>query len=517
MASATRPHLRTSSTVSWWTTLALWVSFCLLLVSLIPARALTPTDAAFMVSMGLLGLWRWTWGGYHLLRAYVYTRVIFPVIRRRAEADPATQGRHVAVVLLSWKIGDRMNAAVFTNLFKDIQDYSGHGTVVAAISSQQDIEVISFVHRQIDHDGHIRLAFVMQDGTGKRSAMADALAKLRDMGVPPDCPGILMDGDTLVQPGLLRQTVPILLHQPKVGALTVDNTPLVSGAMIDREWYRLRMAQRHITMSSMAVSGKVLVLTGRWSMFRTQILTHPNFAATLLEDVIYHPRLGRITMLTGDDKSSWRWVVENGWDVTYVPDAVIYCLEALPGKGFLADTWGLQKRWFGNMVRGGIKALPLGPKKLGWFTYLALIDQKISMWTPLFGVIFFALASLLHDAAFIAVFLLWIALTRTLHSGLVGLIARRWHPVFPLLTYYGQIGGSLIKIFVNHNPNVQKWTRQSTGGDANARPRADSRLMMSASLIAFAAVVMILTNVTAGSARFDLRNTDYYADARQLP
>jgi len=515
--AAERPHLRTSSPLSWWMTLAVWLSFGLLMLSLIPQRALTPTDAAFMISLGLLGLWRWTWGGYHLLRAFIYTRVLFPLIRTRAEADPATHGRHVAVVLLSWKIGDRMNSAVFTNLFKDILDYSGHGTVVAAISSRQDIEVISHVHRQLDPVGNIRLAFTMQDGTGKRSAMADALACLREMGVPPDCPGILMDGDTMVAPGLLRATAPILLHQHKVGALTVDNTPLVAGTMIDREWYRLRMAQRHITMSSMAVSGKVLVLTGRWSMFRTQILTHPNFAATLLDDVIYHPRLGRITMLTGDDKSSWRWVVENGWDVTYVPDAVIYCLESLPGKGFVIDTWNLQKRWFGNMVRGGIKALELGPKTLGWFTYLALIDQKISMWTPLFGVIFFALATVLHDAAFAAMFAVWVMATRTVHTLVVGLISGRWHPIFPLLTYYGQIGGSLIKIFVNHNPNVQKWTRQSTGGDRSALPRADSRLMLGASMLAFVALVVILSNVTADRSRFDLRHSDYYADARQEP
>jgi glycosyltransferase Alg8 len=209
--------------------------------------------------------------------------------------------------------------------------------------------------------------------------------------------------------------------------------------------------------------------------------------------------------------------VENGWDVTYVPDAVIYCLESLPGKGFVIDTWNLQKRWFGNMVRGGIKALELGPKTLGWFTYLALIDQKISMWTPLFGVIFFALATVLHDAAFAAMFAVWVMATRTVHTLVVGLISGRWHPIFPLLTYYGQIGGSLIKIFVNHNPNVQKWTRQSTGGDRSALPRADSRLMLGASMLAFVALVVILSNVTADRSRFDLRHSDYYADARQEP
>ena len=503
---AERPFLRKSPALTAWLTALGWAAAIVWLLSLIPERALSAHDAAFIATLGALGVWRWCWGGYHLLRAFAFTRRVFPMLRARAQADPATRRRHVAVVILSWKMGDAMNAAVYANLFRDILDNGGGGTVVAAVSSDQDEAVIAHVHRRTDPLGTIRLAFTRQDGTGKRSAMADALARLRALGVPPDCPGILMDGDTLIAPGLIRRTAPLLLHQPGVGALTVDNTPLVAGGMLDREWYRLRMAQRHVYMASMALSGRVLVLTGRWSMFRTQIMTHPNFAANLLEDVLHHPRLGRIVMLTGDDKSTWRWVIEAGWDITYVPDEVIYCLESLPGKGFVADTIGLQKRWFGNMVRGGAKALRLGPRRLGVFTWLALLDQKVSMWTPLMGIVFFGLAGLLHDPVFWVIFALWVALTRTLHAGLTGLIARRWHPIFPLLTYYGQVVGAGIKIFVNHNPNVQKWTRQNTGaaGDRSALVRADSKLMLAASLVGFVAVVMTLTNVSASSTRFDL-------------
>ena len=478
----------------------------LFLLSLIPQRALTVTDTAFIATLGAIWLWRWSWGGYHMLRAYAFTRKVFPMIRKRAEADVSVQGRHVAVVILSWKMGDAMTAAVYANLFRDILDNGGGGTVVAAVSSDQDEALISHIHRKTDPLRQIRLAFTRQDGTGKRSAMADALARLREIGVPPDCPGILMDGDTLVQPGLIRRTAPLLLHQPNVGALTVDNTPLVAGGMLDREWYRLRMAQRHVYMSSMAMSGRVLVLTGRWSMFRTQIMTHPNFAANLYEDVLHHPRLGRIVMLTGDDKSTWRWVIEAGWAISYVPNEVIYCLGSLPGKGFVTDTIGLQKRWFGNMVRGGAKALRLGPQKLGLFTWLALLDQKVSMWTPLMGIVFFGLAGIIHDPIFLVIFLLWISMTRTVHSALTGLIAKRWHPIFPALTYYGQIVGAGIKIFVNHNPNVQKWTRQNTGGaaaDRAALVRPDSKLMLCASLAGFMALVLMLTNVTTSSNRFD--------------
>ena len=505
--AVTDRHIAQSPAITYVWGGVLLVAFIVMLGSFLPRRVLDSADTAFIATLGLIGIWRWSWGGYHMLRAAMFERRIFPALRARAEADRGVHARHVAVVILSWKMGDTMNAAVYANLFRDILDNGGGGTVVAAVSSQQDIGLISHVHRTIDRHGVIRLAFTLQDGTGKRSAMADALERLRDLGVPPDCPGILMDGDTLVRPGLIRATAPILLHQPEMGALTVDNTPLVAGRVVDREWYRLRMAQRHVYMCSMALSGRVLVLTGRWSMFRSQILMDPAFAANLREDVLHHPRLGRITMLTGDDKSTWRYVIEQGWQITYVPDRVIYCLESLPGKGFFADTIGLQKRWFGNMVRGGAKAIRLGPKRLGWFTYLALLDQKASMWTPLLGLVFFGTAGLMYDPAFLLIYVLWVTLTRTVHSGLTGLISRRWHPLFPFLTYYGQIVGAAIKIFVAHNPNVQKWTRQNTGGaavDQAALVRKDSKLMLIASVTAFAVFTMFLTNVTSGSKRFDL-------------
>ena len=122
------------------------------------------------------------------------------------------------------------------------------------------------------------------------------------------------------------------------------------------------------------------------------------------------------------------------------------------------------------------------------------------------GIVFFGVAALVHDPVFIVIFLLWISCTRTVHSALTGLIAKRWHPIFPALTYYGQIVGAGIKIFVNHNPNVQKWTRQNTGGaavDRAALVRGDSKLMLTASIIAFAAGIIALTNVTTRSDRFD--------------
>ena len=126
-------HLRHSPTASYVIAGALWLALLVGVVGVIPVRVFTPGDSAFLVSIGVIGTWRWSWGMFHMLRAWAYTRRVFPMIRRRADADADVRNRPVAVVVLSWKMGDAMNAAVYGNLFRDILDYSDSGTVVAAV------------------------------------------------------------------------------------------------------------------------------------------------------------------------------------------------------------------------------------------------------------------------------------------------------------------------------------------------------------------------------------------------
>src|SRR5207302_9260730 len=123
---------------------------------------------------------------------------------------------------------------------------------------------------------------------------------------------VLMDGDTVIPEGTFDRTVPFLVADPELGALTTDNIPLVAGSAISREWYRLRMRNRHELMSSLSLSKRVLVLTGRLSLFRAEIALSPEFIAAVGHDGAYHWRLGRIGMLTGDDESRWCGALRRG-------------------------------------------------------------------------------------------------------------------------------------------------------------------------------------------------------------
>jgi mannuronan synthase len=236
----------------------------------------------------------------------------------------------------------------------------------------------------------------------------------------------------------------------------------VHGSWLFAQWYALRFAQRHILMSSMGLSRRVLTLTGRMSMFRASIICDPTFMSQVELDYIDHPRLGRFKFLTGDDKSSWFWLLKNDYQMLYLPDVVVTTIEDPPSKSFLGSAAMLMVRWYGNMLRTNRRALALGPRRIGFFVWWAILDQRLSMWTCLVGLTSAILATLLISPFTILVYAVWIlasryALTLSLLSA-----RKRISVITPLLLYFNQIYGSLMKIFVFFHLDRQKWTRQKT-------------------------------------------------------
>ena len=92
---------------------------------------------------------------------------------------------------------------------------------------------------------------------------------------------------------------------PNVGGLTTNEFCKVEGSYTMSEWHKMRFAQRHLNMCSMALTRRVLTLTGRMSLFRADIVTDARFIHDVQHDALDHWRLGRFKFLTGDDKSTW--------------------------------------------------------------------------------------------------------------------------------------------------------------------------------------------------------------------
>lgn len=416
-----------------------------------------------LVAIGLIGAWRWSWGGLHFVRAAIYRRRVFPLVRAAA----ATAGRPEQLLFLvtSFRIQPEVTDLVYARLFAEISQYGVPAVVVASVTDEADLKVIEA--RRAQQAPHCRVIFVAQTGAGKRSAMSDALRVLRHCAVGPSAQVILMDGDTALGQGALEKACSVLAAHQDVGAVTTENVPLVQGSVLAREWYRLRMAQRHNLMCSLSLSRKLLVLTGRFSVFRADLALTSGFIGAVAADEISHWRLGKIRLLTGDDKSTWFETLKSGRQMLYVPDSVAYSIEKLPGDGFFLPSVALMRRWYGNMLRSSGRAIALGPGRCGAFLWWCLIDQRVSMWTTLVGPASAAVLSAMYGVQLLLLYGVWILLSRGAVTVLLALSTGRFHPAFPLVLYYTQVIGALVKIHASFHMHRQKWNRQGISQHSN--------------------------------------------------
>jgi len=308
----------------------------------------------------------------------------------------------------------------------------------------------------------------------------------------------VVDGDTVLNPGVVRGTAPYFRLMPNVGALTTNEFCEVHGSYLMSEWHKLRFAQRHINMCSMGLARRVLTLTGRMSVFRASVVTRPEFIGDVEYDSLKHWRLGRFRFLTGDDKSSWFSMMRLGYDTFYVPDASIHTVEHPPDPSFIRSARQLMFRWYGNSLRQNSRATKLGPRRLGWFTWYVLWDQRISMWTSILGLTAAIVAAIKYSGVILVAYLLWIGLTRLVLTTLLMATGHPVGPAYPVILYFNQIFGSLMKIYVFFRLDRQSWTRQKTSNSADSASfqqrlnRWSSRIMTFSAVSVFLATVMFI-------------------------
>lgn len=431
---------------------------------MLPPLSLQPGSELFIAGIGTLALWRYSWGILHYVRHFIYKKRVFPRWRAQMEAGGVElMPSHIYLLLTSFRIKADCTAAVYRAAIREAIDCGIPATIVASIVELGDEFLIKELFRQAAPPDRVRLNIVRIAGTGKRDALAMGFKAIsRDMP-PQDAVVAVIDGDSILGEGLIRKTAPLFALRPNLGALTTDEECAVEGgSRLFREWYSMRFAQRQIQMCSVALSGRVMTLTGRMSMFRASIVTDPTFIADVRGDRLNHWRLGRFRFLTGDDKSSLYWVLKKGYETLYVPDVVVMTVEHPPGDNFLQGSSQLMFRWYGNMLRTSARVLALGPDRMPFFVWWCFLDQRISMWTALSGPTFAVMLAIKHGFVFIPVYLVWVGFTRWVMA--LMLLGSRpvlsWY--YPFLIYYSQIWGSCMKTYVLFRLDRQSWTRQKT-------------------------------------------------------
>jgi len=155
----------------------------------------------------------------------------------------------------------------------------------------------------------------------------------------------------------------------------------------------------------------------------------------------------------------------------YVSDALVYTVEEVEGSGIERMTQNF-RRWSGNMLRNGTRALLLGPRKVGFFIWWCVMDQRIAMWTMLFSPIVAISVTLFQDLSYIYGYFIWIVISRMALSLFLYRYSTTVHLEWPFILYFNQLLNAGVKVYCLARLSKQRWTNrgnQSSGmGDSLA-------------------------------------------------
>jgi mannuronan synthase len=403
----------------------------------------------FVIVFAVLGAWQYGWGAVHLGRGLWYRHVVFPRWRRAADQSGAAgAASHVYIVIASSRVRGETTARVCQAAIAEAIRYAHPATIIAAVGELADQRWIKRTFQQMNPPPEIRLAFVRRPAIGKRQRMADALRAVSRMRPSRDAAVVLMDGDVLLTPGSLVRSLSFLKLMPDIDALVTDEESIVAGGPVMQAWHGLCVAQRHQIISSLGLSRRLPGITGRMSIHPAGVATAPNFIAALEHGRVEPTRLGRRTL--------------------YLPDVRTATIEHGPAKRLLSGTAELMRGSSDDMLEGSSAALAFGPERIGLFTWWFLIERRVSVWTPLIGLIVALLFALGKSVLFLYAYLLWVGTTRLIHALLLLTARPTISGLYPPLLYLGQIRAAMAEVCRLFLADRQSWQGQ---------PRAQSSFL----------------------------------------
>ncbi|MCA3269753.1 MAG: glycosyltransferase [Thalassospira sp.] len=458
--------------------LLLWVSL---------GAAIPQEQQRALIALGLIGVWRYGWWGLNGVRALLYRFAVYPRIKVQTAAV-SRQRPPIAVVVTAYRIPGALLLHVLRALFFASIRYGGTVTIALSVSTASEAaRAVRIAARHIHNPQQTRLLVEVQDGSGKRAALANSLKAIRTQSPRPRVVA-LMDGDGIVPPDIFERCIPHFLASPALGALTVNNRARgVSCPPFWESWINLKHRLRHFWMCSHALSGRLLVLTGRFSCFHGDIALSPRFINRLRHDALQHWRFGTVRLVTGDDKSTWLGVLRRRAVMRYLPDVLLTSIE-MERSGFFRGSAAKMRRWSGNMLRAGHMALTERGLHVPLFIRAALVDQRLSIATGLLAPTLCLLALLHGYWHWAGVYLAWLLLSRLIWALALGGI--QFRPSWPLLLLYNQVAGNLIKAHTLAHLDEQEWWQ-------NKHTKRQSRHRRHNNLLLFLAALTFLYSVAA--------------------
>lgn len=488
----------------------LYLITILIYAFLLPSELFDPYQKKLIFVVAFVGLWRYTWFVLNITRAYVYRNHKFKKIRKtEEEGGDILDPEHVFLLITTFRIATSVTARVYRAAIEDAIRSGYDITIVASLVEMSEERIVRKIFLSLNPPKNIRLVITRIKGTGKRDALASGYRVIANSPVNLfNSVVAVIDGDSIVTPNLIRKCSRLFALDPELGGLTTDEDaelPKQPETLHEKTyeiWYRMRFAQRNISMSSISLSDRLLTLTGRMSMMRASIVATADFINTVQLDYINHWRLGTFGFLTGDDKSSLYDIMKGGWKMLYVPDVMVHTVEEIVDDNFFKGSLQLMTRWFGNQYRTNSRQLkiPNARQVVNSYPWYTMIDQRITRWTTPYGFLLAIFGSISWGIYIFFAYIWWILLTRLLMVFLYRTSRKNIHPAWPFLMYYNQLVGSFVKIYIWNHLYKQSWTRQKTKAKAGERYiewyyKVSSNGMLAVELLMFVIIVNILVQL----------------------
>ena len=475
--------------------IAFYLGCCFLGILVLPNSIWDSRTQTITFVIGALGIWRYGWWFTHAARAYIYGRFVYPNMKKRGEEiwNAGWRPRHLHFMMTTYKEHRDITEKVVRSIVLEITNAGVPGTIWLGSSDRYDEDIIAnFLEREAP-DKDITLRIIRQNVPGKRAAIGLVLRAMNRLPVQDDDLVVFLDGDFILNEGAVGRCLPLFKLDPELQACTTDEEVICIGPRWIETWLKMRFAQRRIAMQSHALSGRVLTLTGRMSVFRARHLLQLEFIRLLEADHLEHWLWGNFRFLSGDDKSTWYYMLKNGARMTYVPDALGYTVEVIEGSGMDRMVQNF-RRWSGNMLRNGARAIALGPHRMPFFIWWCLVDQRLSMWTMLVSPVLAVLATSIQGISYLCAYIIFIALSRMLLSLFLFSYSRRIHIEYPWILYLNQLINASVKVYCIFRLSKQRWSNRGnqTAGMDGASLVERARNFMASWCTAVAVALLVI-------------------------
>ena len=167
--------------------LAAYIIVCLLLILLLPNKLWQPELKTATITLGTLGIWRYSWWFVHVLRSEFYQRRRFPQIRASADQvwRDGWRPRHMHFMMTTFRERRETTELVIQSICREVEEAGVPCTLWLGSGDAYDEDIIMTYLRQ--HAKHLPLEFIMirQNLSGKRMAIGLVLRAMSRRGYSP--------------------------------------------------------------------------------------------------------------------------------------------------------------------------------------------------------------------------------------------------------------------------------------------------------------------------------------------